>query len=457
MINSLKKVLAQSMLLRNWVVVVIGGGLMMLNASYSQTVPRDVSAGQVMFVAGSAEHQSQTGAKQSILKDMKLVQGDTIHTSNNAYVYVRMADAGLLVIRPQSQLRIDRWHYDPLHPELSEIKYTLQSGVARYVSGRGSQAAKDKFRFNTSLAAIGVRGTDFSVLARSDLTQVSVRSGAVVVSGLGPGCTVETLGPCEGSGSIELLATHRDKLLQISLEDRRPQLIDIAVGGGPDRVRKPAPNEPRADAAPSSVTKDVLVAEFTRDTTLANASAPGQATGDSKPPISDSSKLPVPIAIWGRWGALPNDSGTGVVQEVLKDRGLISINKYYVLGANAVAPVELPGAGSGRFSLVSHNGILIHPETGVVHDTTVTDSNLQINFDTRRFQTSLQLQAAGLQTTFQSQGSVESNGKMTSDPYVSTTAIDGLVGGKGGAEAIYIYRRPTDHGIEVSGAASWRK
>lgn len=277
-----------------------------------------------------------------------------------------------------------------------------------------------------------------------------MKSGAVVVGSLGPGCTVDTLGPCEGGGALELLATHRDKLLQISLEDRRPQLIDAAAGGGPDRTRKPAPNEPQADAAPSSNTKGVLVGQLSRDATLVNASVSGQA--------SDGSKLPVSIAVWGRWGALPNgDSGTSVVQDMLKDRGLISINKYYVLGANVVAPIALPGSGTGRFSLVSHNGMLIHPQTGVIHDTTVTDGNLQINFDTRRFQTSLQLQAAGLQTTLQSQGSVESNGKMTSDAYVSTTAIDGLVGGKGGAEAIYIYHRPTDHGIEVSGAASWRK
>lgn len=450
MIDSLKKVLTPTMVIRNWVVAAVGVGLMMLNAVNSQTLSRELPAGKVMFVAGSAEYQNLAGSRQPIVKDMDLVQGDAIYTGSAAYVYVRMVDAGLLVVRPQSQLRIDRWHYDPLRPELSEIKYTLQSGVARYVSGRGSQVAKDKFRFNTSLAAIGVRGTDFSVLARPDLTQVSVKSGAVVVGSLGPGCTVDALGPCEGGGALELLATHRDKLLQISLEDRRPQLIDAAAGGGPDRTRKPAPNEPHADAAPASDTKGVLVGQLTRDATLVNASVSGQA--------ADGSKSPVSIAVWGRWGALSNgDSGIGVVQDMLKDRGLISINKYYVLGANAVAPIELPESGIGRFSLVSHNGILIHPQTGAVHDATLTNGNLQINFDTRRFQTSLQLQAAGLQTTLQSQGSVESSGKMTSDAYVSTTAIDGLVGGKGGAEAIYIYHRPPDHGVEVSGVASWRK
>ena len=445
MINSLKKFSTLRMQLWSWAFVVIFGGVTTPKSSHAQTsVPPVATAGQVVFVAGKAEHQNQNGAKHPIHKDLRLVQGDTIYTGDDAYVYVRMADTGLLVVRPQSQLRIDRWQYDPQRPELSEIKYTLQSGVARYVSGLGSQAAKDKFRFNTSLAAIGVRGTDFSVLARPDLTQVSVRSGAVVVSGLGPGCTADAMGPCEGSGALELLATHRDKLLQIGMEDRRPQLIDASIGGGPDKVRKPAPSEPRADAAPLPATKELQVAEFARDATLSTAPAHGSS--------------PVALAAWGRWGALADgESGTGVVHDILKDRELVAINKYYVLAANPGASLELPATGTGRFSLASHSGILIHPETGAVHDTTVSDSGLQINFDTRRFQTNLQLQAAGLQATLSARGSVESNGKFTSDPYVSSTAIDGIVGGKAGSDAIYIYRRPTDHGIEVSGVASWKR
>lgn len=421
-----------------------GMGLLSVAGAQAQAVPADASAGEVTFVAGSAKQQPPTGAARLVVKGLKLAQGDVIRTDADGYVYVRMADAGLLVVRPQSELRIDRWSYDAKRPELSEIKYTLQSGVARYVSGRGSQAAKDKFRFNTSLAAIGVRGTDFTVLAQPNLTQVSVRSGAIIMGSLGGGCKAEGVGPCEGDGAMELLAAQRDKLLQVSLGDQRPRVVDSSSTGGPDKARPPANGEPRADSN-SNTPGSTLVTEAAREATVTDLAA-----------VSSAPQLP--IAVWGRWGALDNaDDGAAVVQQVLKDRQLAAINRYYVLGANPAAVMELPNAGTGKFSLTAHDGILIDPVTGKIQATTASNGVLQIDFGARRFNTSLDLQSATTTTSIQAQGYIEAQGKMVSDAFVSPTAVEGLVGGKGGSDALYLYRRPSDQGIEVSGAASWKK
>lgn len=422
----------------------IGLGLPSVAGAQAQTVSVDASAGEVMFVAGSANQQPPTGVARSVVKGLKLAQGDVIRTGSDAYVYVRMADAGLLVVRPQSELRIDRWSYDAQRPELSEIKYTLQSGVARYVSGRGSQAAKDKFRFNTSLAAIGVRGTDFTVLAQPNLTQVSVRSGSIIMGSLGSGCKTEGIGPCEGEGTIELLAAQRDKLLQVSLGDQRPRVVDSSTAGGPDKARPPASGEPRADSG-SSTSGSTLVTEAAREAAVTDL-------------VVVSSAPQLPIAVWGRWGALASaDEGTAVVQQVLKDRQLAGINRYYVLGANPTAVMELPNVGVGRFGLTAHDGFLVDPTTGKTQETTASNGVLQIDFGARRFNTSLDLQSATVKTSIQSQGYIEDRGKMVSDAFVSPTAVEGLVGGKGGSDAVYLYYRPSNQGIEVSGAASWKK
>lgn len=404
------------------------------------------AAGEIVFVAGTASKQVSGGPLQVLSKGLKLAQGDMVRTDNEAYVYVRMADGGLLVVRPQSQLRIDRWRYNALQPELSEIKYTLESGVARYVSGRGSQAAKDKFRFNTSLAAIGVRGTDFTVLALPGLTQVSVRSGAVVVGSFGNGCRADALGPCHGDTALELLADSNNKLLQVTLGDRRPHFVDAATGS-PDKARPPASGEPRADSG-ANVSAGVLLTEGAREATVADLAArPGGANA-----------LPLSIATWGRWrGLADSEAGAYVVHDVLKDRRLAAMNPYYVIGINPNATLEMPNAGVGHFKLVDHNGLLIEPLTGAIQETTASNGILQIDFGARRFQTSLDLQSPTLQTSIKSQGYIEADGKMASDPFVSTTAVKGLVGGKAGGEAIYIYNRSIDHGLEVSGVASWRK
>ena len=67
------------------------------NAPYAQQPPPNESAGEVVFVAGSATRQTVNSAPQAIAKGLKLVQGDVLRTDEKAYVYVRMSDGGLLV------------------------------------------------------------------------------------------------------------------------------------------------------------------------------------------------------------------------------------------------------------------------------------------------------------------------------------------------------------------------
>ena len=420
----------------------------LIGAAHAQPAPVGGAAGEVVFVAGGANREGASGASESLAKGLKLVQGDIIRTDDQAYGYVRMADGGLLVVRPQSQLCIDLWRYDALRPDLSEIKYTLNSGVARYVSGRGSKAAKDKFRFNTPLAAIGVRGTDFTVLSQPDLTQVSVRSGAVVVGGFGNGCKADALGPCEGERALELFASNSNKLLQVTLIDRHPHFVDSAATGGPDKVRPPANGEPHAENGVNAP-MGALVTEGAREAAVAVL----------LPKLPDNlGAEPLSIAVWGRWGALAKEEfGADVVRDVLGERRLAAINRYYVIGANPLAVLEMPNTGVGQFKLVAHSGLLVETATGRIQETTASNGVLQIDFGARRFQTRLDLQSPTVQTTIQTQGYIEAGGKMTSDPFVSATALEGLVGGKGGNEAIYTYHRPVSQGVEVSGVASWRK
>ena len=441
---SLRSVLSLTVRQAMGALVIIG---MLPGITYAQQPPPDESAGEVVFVAGAATKQTANAASQSIVKGLKLVQGDILRTDEQAYVYVRMADGGLLVLRPQSHLRIDHWRYNAQRPELSEIKYTLHSGVARYVSGRGSQAAKDKFRFNTTLAAIGVRGTDFTVFSSPDMTQVSVRSGGVVVGSLGNGCSVEALGPCEGERALELFATSSNKVLQVTLGGRRPQLVDSALTGGPDKARPPASGEPHADSG-ARAPAGILATEGAREAAVVDLAAKS----------GSPDAVTLSIAVWGRWGALANgQSGAEVVREVLNGRQIAAINRYYVIGASPSAVLEMPNAGVGQFKLMGHSGLLVNPSTGKLQETTVSNGSLLIDFGARRFQTSLDLQTPTVQTTIRSQGYIEVGGKIASDAYVSATALEGLVGGKGGGEAIYIYHRPATQGIEVSGVASWKK
>jgi hypothetical protein len=401
--------------------------------------------GEVMFVSGAAQRVAKDGTSAAVAKGMLLAEGDRINTRPDSHVYVRLRDGGLLVVRPASQLHVDLWRFDPAQPKDSKIKYTLDSGVARHVSGQGAKAARESFRFNTPMAAIGVRGTDFTVLADPGVTRVSVQSGGVIVSSLGEGCRAEGLGPCEGSSSVELLASAKDKLLQLRRGERRPELIDDP-SGSPDKSRPPTSGEPSARSTLSS--SDVEVAE-SRGTDLVT----GQVEKVLPPPPE------LPMAVWGRWAAIAtSDPGVVSAEELLNGRSLVAINRFYVLAANKQATeFVLPGAGVGSFTLTEHEGVVRDKLSGRSVLSTASDGTLRIDFGNRRFETSLNIKAGSLATEISGSGSVESNGRFVSDAFVTPSSIQGLVGGKQAGEAMYLYQRAINDRFDASGATSWRK
>jgi hypothetical protein len=414
--------------------------------------------GEVMFVSGKAQRVQKDGQANAVGKGMTLLEGDRIRTDAESHVYVRLRDGGLLVVRPASELHVDLWRYDAERPQDSQIKYTLDNGVARHVSGQGAKAAREKFRFNTPMAAIGVRGTDFTVLADSSVTRVSVQSGGVIVNGFGNGCSPQGIGPCEGSSAVELFASARDKLLQVRAGERRPEIIDDP-SVAPDKVRPPASGEPVA--RPAGV-PDVKIADA-RGTDLLGG-LPGETPAPPAPPpvVAPPAPAPAPqdpVGAWGRWVAIAaQDPGVVTAQEILNGRSLVGINKAYVLAANAsMTSMALPNSGVGNFALAAHDGIITDTKAGTSVASTASDARLAIDFGTRRFDTSMNVSAGNLSTQIAAKGSVDSAGRFQSDIFAYPSTISGVVGGQGASEAMYIYQRAFGTQYLATGGTTWRK
>ncbi len=408
--------------------------------------------GEVMFVSGSAQRLTDKGKSGPVAKGMQLVEGDRIRTQPDSHVYVRLRDGGLLVVRPASELHVDLWRYDPAQPQDSRIRYTLDNGVARHVSGTAAKAARDKFRFNTPMAAIGVRGTDFTVLANAAGTKVSVQSGGVIVNSLGNGCRAEGLGPCEGASAVELFASAKDRLVQLRTGERRAELVEDT--SHPEKSRLAANGEPTS-SRPMSSAVDIAVAEVRTSSLVDRVQA---ATGPAveKPPVV----IPdIAVASWGRYAALGDkDPATVKIDDILQGRSLVALNSAYVLAANKPAtPFEMPGAGAARFNLAGHEGVITDKSSGASVATTASDGALNIDFGARRFDTTMNVKSGELATTIAGKGSVESNGRFISDSFISQSIIQGIVGGKNASEAVYLYQRSINDRYDASGVASWRR
>ena len=132
-------------------------------------------AGKIIFVAGNAK-----AGEQAAREGAAVAEGQLLSTGSDGFIYVKTVDNGLFILRPNTRARIVTYHIDQKNPANTRIKLELLSGVARSKSGEAVKLARQNFRFNTPVAAIGVRGTDFTVFTDDETSRVAVISGGVV-------------------------------------------------------------------------------------------------------------------------------------------------------------------------------------------------------------------------------------------------------------------------------------
>lgn len=219
-------------------------------AGLSLAQPSRPVAGEAAFIAGRVQ-ATLAGVQRELRVGDAIFEGDTLLTGVGGHLHIRTIDNGFLALRPASRARVDIYDYKAAEPGATRIRIVLESGVVRAVSGVGAEASRDKFRLNTPVAAIGIRGTDFTVSTTDLLTRAVVQKGAIVVSAFDAACRPDGLGPCAGSAVRALSGDDAGKLLELGRGQREPKLIDVrSNSGAPDQVAPPAPSEPKASSAP---------------------------------------------------------------------------------------------------------------------------------------------------------------------------------------------------------------
>ncbi|MDA9901299.1 FecR family protein [Gammaproteobacteria bacterium] len=160
--------------------------------------------GSVSLVLGKA-YVFRGEERAEIAKGTSITVGDHIYTESNGHVHIRFVDDALVSVRPMSSLEVERYEFDPSSPEESTVKFNLIEGVARAISGEAAKSARQRFRLNTPVAAIGVRGTDFAVSATAESTRAIVNEGSIIMAPFSSLCVSDALGPCS-QNAVELAA-----------------------------------------------------------------------------------------------------------------------------------------------------------------------------------------------------------------------------------------------------------
>ncbi|MGB2130321.1 MAG: FecR domain-containing protein [Marinobacterium sp.] len=187
----------------------IGTLLLTLVTAPSASLLAATPAGTVILASGSTwelkQEEAEAGRSRLSRHDVVHV-GDTLVTENGALT-LRMRDDAIINLKPHSTLTIHA--YQPATGEQqAAIRLELQQGNVRTRTGRIGESAHHRYRLDTPFAALGIRGTDYTInLSRRELG-VFVHQGGIRLSPYAPelNCLPGMLGACNNYQAADLNA-----------------------------------------------------------------------------------------------------------------------------------------------------------------------------------------------------------------------------------------------------------
>jgi len=128
------------------------GALMVLTCLAAEEV------GKVTFSRGVLTGQLDGEQPRLIGKGVALRNGETLNTGSRGFAVIELADGTRMTLRPSTTFKID--NVDTDQGEESALLSLIRGGL-RAITGFISKAKPDAFRISTTVATIGIRGTEF--------------------------------------------------------------------------------------------------------------------------------------------------------------------------------------------------------------------------------------------------------------------------------------------------------
>jgi hypothetical protein len=117
-------------------------------------------AGVFQFVAGEVQVQSADGAAKPARKGTPLSVGETVQSEKSGTAQIKMGDGAIVVVQPGTRVTVVEFHYDGREDGTERVRYRLEQGGFRAITGAIGHSHKDNYRIDTPIAQMGVRGTD---------------------------------------------------------------------------------------------------------------------------------------------------------------------------------------------------------------------------------------------------------------------------------------------------------
>ena len=413
------------------------------------------AVGEVTLTVGKAMIVGADGTATAVRRGASVHAGDRVETAEGGHVHIRFVDGALVSVRPTSRLVVEDYQYNPVQIEQSLVRFRLDRGVARAISGAAAEGARERFRLNTPLVAIGVRGTDFVVRAGEGQTQAYVNQGAIVMAPFGEGCQPQAIDPC-GSVTAKLLtAGMGDMLLEFRDNFAQPQIKPI--NSLLPSIKPTAVADARPSAGDGLAARDLAAHNGMGEEAVVAVMVRGAVSGAGE---RDVAVGPVPVQppaapqlAWGRWSAAVRVSDISVTRDQARLGRVVTVgNNDYALYRAENGPAFL-AQSLGSASFVLQQSQAQFTSAGAqVQPAQVLGGSLTLDFAARQFSTALNLTSAATgPASLQAAGFLREDGLFNSRS--STQAVAGAVA-LDARTAGYLFEKAAAGGM-LSGITLW--
>jgi FecR protein len=136
----------------------------LLAFSGGSALAQSSAAGRFLSVTGDVGVVGADGKRRAAARGGEFREGETVVTGSNALAQLRTADGGLLSVRADTEMKLDKFAYAGENDTNASFLVSLVKGGFRTITGLIGRANRDGYRITTPSATIGIRGTHYEVV-----------------------------------------------------------------------------------------------------------------------------------------------------------------------------------------------------------------------------------------------------------------------------------------------------
>ena len=143
-------------------------------------------AAEVTHLSGILSAKKPDGSSKVLAVRSVVEEGDLLTTEKGTYARMKFRDGGDVVMRPNTQLKVESYSFEEAKPESDGALLSILKGGMRMVTGLIAKRNRDKISLRAPSATIGIRGTHFGALFcyQENCADVPTVSGAAPADGL---------------------------------------------------------------------------------------------------------------------------------------------------------------------------------------------------------------------------------------------------------------------------------